>query len=313
MTPYFSVVIPLYNKAQEISETISSVLAQTFTNFEVIIVNDGSTDDSLNKVEKFNDQRIRIFTTQNKGVSHARNYGIQHATSQFIAFLDGDDIWKPHHLQDLKSLIESYPNCGLYCKAYNKIKGQTIIDSQYKDLPKHKKWSGVIDDYFYHSSINSLASSSSIAINKSVFESIGFFNEAYDSGEDTDLWIRIALQFPTAFDNNVSVTHNLNANHQLTNSLFSGRQHFNLNAFKNDELKNLSLKTYLDLNRYAIAIQYKLEKEFATSKTIYKSIDVRNLSRPQKLIYKCPIFVIKSMLSFRDILRLSHINLRLFR
>ncbi|MEM5565393.1 glycosyltransferase family 2 protein [Psychroserpens sp. AS72] len=313
MNPFFSVVIPLYNKEQEITDTISSVLAQTFADFEVIIINDGSTDNSLNQVEKFSDKRIRIYTTENKGVSHARNFGIKNASAQYIAFLDGDDIWKPQHLHDLKSLIESYPNCGLYCKAYNKIKGQTIIDSQYKDIPKNKKWDGLINDYFYHSVINSLASSSSVAIHKSIFESVGYFNEDYNSGEDTDAWIRIALQYPTAFDNSVSVTHNLNAHHKLTNSLFSARRHMDLNSFSNEESKNARLKTYLDLNRYAIAIQYKLENETTKSKSVYNTIEPKNLSLFQKQIYNCPKFVIKSILNFRNLLRTFHINLRLFR
>jgi glycosyltransferase involved in cell wall biosynthesis len=313
MNPFFSVVIPLYNKALEISYTLASVLAQRYTDFEVIVINDGSTDNSLSLVETFNDKRIKVYTTENKGVSHARNFGIKKSSSQFIAFLDGDDLWKPHHLEDLKVLFESYPNCGMYCKAYDKIKGKTIIDSQYKDLPKNKKWKGVITDYFHHSFINSLASSSSIAIKNSVFDTVGYFNEDYNSGEDTDQWIRIALQYPIAFDNKVSVTINLNAGEQLTNTLFNSRQHLDLDSFAKEEQQNTSLKTYLDLNRYAIAIQYKLEDERSISKTIYNTIDAKNLSPLQKLIYKSPGVVIKIILNSRNLLRKANINLRLFR
>ncbi|MFT5848047.1 MAG: glycosyltransferase involved in cell wall biosynthesis [Psychroserpens sp.] len=313
MNPYFSVVIPLYNKALDITNTVTSVLDQTFTNFEVIIVNDGSTDDSLSKVQSFNDTRVTVFTTENKGVSHARNFGIKKSSSEFITFLDGDDLWKPHHLEDLKVLFESYPDCGMYCKAYEKIKEKTIIDSQYKDLPKNKKWKGVITDYFHHSSINSLASSSSIGIKNSVFDTVGYFNEDYNSGEDTDQWIRIALQYPIAFDNKVSVTINLNAGEQLTNTLFNSRHHLDLDSFAKDEQQNTSLKTYLDINRYAIAIQYKLEDERCKSKTIYNTIDPKNLSPLQKLIYKSPGFVIKIILNSRNLLRKANINLRLFR
>ena len=313
MNPYVSVVIPLYNKELEITNTISSVLAQTFTDFEVIVVDDGSTDNSLSQLEKCSDQRIKVFTTENKGVSHARNFGIKNATSQFIAFLDADDLWKPHHLKDLKLLFETYPNCGMYCKAYEKIKGKTIIDSRYKDISNSKHWKGVVDDYFYHSNINSLASSSSIAIKKSILDTTGYFNENYNSGEDTDLWIRIALKHPTAFDNNVSVTINLNANHKLTHSLFKSRNHMDLNAFSKDEITNTSLKRYLDLNRYAVAIQYKLENEKTHSNELFRTIDIKNLSVLQKLIYKSPSSFIKKALNTRNLLRKSNINLRLFR
>ena len=313
MTPYFSVLIPLYNKAQEITATLSSVLDQVFTDFEIIIINDGSTDDSLKQVKIIHDERIRVFTTKNKGVSHARNFGIQQSKATRIAFLDADDLWKPHHLKDLKSLFETYPNCGMYCKAYEKIIGRTVIASQYKDITKAKYWHGVVEDYFHHSQINSLSTSSSIAMEKSIFNTVGYFNEHYTSGEDTDLWIRTALQYPTAFDNNVSVTINLNASRKLTNSPFTSRSHLDLDTFKKEELKNISLKKYLDLNRYAIAIQYKLENEHTHSKTIFKKIDLNNLSTLQKLVYQSPNNLTKNMLKLRNLLRKGGINLRLFR
>lgn len=313
MNPYFSVVIPLYNKANEIRHTLECVFSQSFTNFEVIVINDGSTDDSLDIVQAFDDHRLHIYSTKNKGVSHARNYGIQKAKAKRIAFLDADDIWKPHHLEDLKALFETFPNCGLYCMAYDKIKGETMISSHYKDIPQNKPWKGRIDDYFYHSSVNSLASSSSVGIYKAVLDTVGYFNEAFDSGEDTDLWIRIALAYPTAFDTTVSATHNLNAHGKQTNTTLKGRHHFDLDAFKVEEQSNASLKRYLDLNRYALAIQYKLEGEQALSKEMYDAIDKKSLSTVQKMVYGSPKGIIKLILNLRDLLRLSGINLRLFR
>ena len=313
MRPYFSIIIPLYNKEKHINDTLNSVWSQNFIDFEVIVVNDGSTDGSLEELNFINDARLKLFSTKNFGVSHARNFGIQQATSEYIAFLDADDFWKSHHLEDLKNLIESFPNCGMYCKAYDRIKGKTIISSKYKDIPDQKKWKGIIDDYFYHSCINSLASSSSIAIKRSVFESVGTFNEDYNSGEDTDMWIRIALQYPTAFDNTVSVTHNLNANQKLTHTDLISRKLIDLNAYTHEENVNKSLKKYLDLNRFAIALQYKLENEDTLSKGVYQHIDKTHLSTFQKGIYGSPNVIIKLIRSFRDILRTLHIDLRLFR
>lgn len=313
MRPYFSVIIPLYNKANEITRTLASVLSQTLTDFEVIIVNDGSTDTSLQQIETFDDQRIQLFTTENKGVSHARNYGIQQASSQRIAFLDADDLWKPHHLEDLKVLYEAFPNCGMYCKAYDKIKGNTVITSDYKDIPNQKKWKGILKDYFYHSTINSLASSSSIAIPKSVFDTVGTFNENYDSGEDTDMWIRIALHYPTAFYNRVSVTHNLNANDKQTHTALKSRAHFDVNAYHEAETSHTSLKTYLDLNRYALALQYKLENGNERAEALYAQIDKSRLSLLQKGVYGSPKALIRLLLGFRNFLRILNINLRLFK
>ena len=97
-SPFFSVVIPLYNKEETISETIHSVLSQTFDNFEVIVVNDGSRDNGPSVVGKIQDRRIIMVHQENAGVSAARNKGTEIALGEYIAFLDGDDKWKKNHL-----------------------------------------------------------------------------------------------------------------------------------------------------------------------------------------------------------------------
>src|SRR5699024_6424946 len=100
----FSIVIPLYNKELSITNTLQSVLNQTFTDFEVVIVNDGSTDNSVEKVEAFNDPRIRLIHQANAGVSAARNKGIEEANYDWISFLDADDLWMENHLSILKNM-----------------------------------------------------------------------------------------------------------------------------------------------------------------------------------------------------------------
>ena len=100
----FSVVISVYNKAGHIENTLKSVLAQTVQNFEIIVVNDGSTDSSLDCINAFEDPRIIVYTTTNKGAGAARNFGITKATSPYIALLDGDDYWHPHYLEDICKL-----------------------------------------------------------------------------------------------------------------------------------------------------------------------------------------------------------------
>lgn len=109
----FSVVIPLYNKSENITRTLKSVQEQTHTDFEIVIVNDGSTDDSVEKVEDFKDSRIKLYHKKNGGVSDARNYGISRSTRPFIAFMDADDLWKPNYLEEMAKLIEEYPEAGM--------------------------------------------------------------------------------------------------------------------------------------------------------------------------------------------------------
>jgi glycosyltransferase involved in cell wall biosynthesis len=110
-----TVVIPLYNKSLTIINTLKTVMNQSFTNFELVIVNDGSTDNSLELIEiNFDDPRIRIINQNNEGVSSARNRGVKEAKYNYIAFLDGDDEWFPEYLNTIKIMIESFPDAGLY-------------------------------------------------------------------------------------------------------------------------------------------------------------------------------------------------------
>ena len=110
--PFLSVIIPLYNKESYIKNTLRSVLEQNFTDFEIIIVNDGSTDNSLEIVSSFKDERIQVIHQPNSGASSSRNKAIQSAKTQYIAFLDADDFWFPNHLEELVQLIQDFPNCG---------------------------------------------------------------------------------------------------------------------------------------------------------------------------------------------------------
>ena len=114
----FTVVIPIYNKAHTIERTLKSVINQTFTHFEIIIIDDGSTDSSLEKINKFtHDTRIKIIIQENQGVSVARNVGVEKAKYEYIAFLDGDDKWELNYLQTIHKAIKLYPNCGMFCCA----------------------------------------------------------------------------------------------------------------------------------------------------------------------------------------------------
>ena len=113
--PFFSVIIPVYNKEKYVQAAVKSVLNQTFTDFELIIVNDCSTDNSRKEVSKIISEQIKIIEHhENKGLSASRNTGIKNATGNFIAFLDADDEWKPDFLATIKSLISTFSFSILY-------------------------------------------------------------------------------------------------------------------------------------------------------------------------------------------------------
>ena len=105
LTPFFSVVIPLFNKEKYIKATLDSVLKQTYANFEVIIINDGSSDNSIEVINEFDDERIKISSQENQGLSASRNKGIKIAIAEYIAFLDADDLWKEDYLEVMHQLI----------------------------------------------------------------------------------------------------------------------------------------------------------------------------------------------------------------
>lgn len=313
MTPFFSVIIPLYNKESYISETIESVLNQSFNDFEIIIVNDGSTDLSQSKVELIDDSKIRLHSIKNSGVSFARNFGVSKAQGQLLAFLDADDIWLPNHLQDLKYLFDSYPNCGLYAKAYASRKHNQDIISYYNGIPNSSLWDGVLDDYFKSSLYNSIAHTSAVAIPKKTFLKLGGFNENYNSGEDIDLWIRLALNYKVAFSNKVSSIYRLTNEQSITSTSLVNRHFMDLDAFNSEAKTNPSLHKYLDLNRLSLAYQYKLEGHSKKSKQYLQAINNENISGLQKHLLRLPTPLLKLLLNSRNYLRKRQIDLRLFK
>ena len=315
MKPYFSIIIPVYNKENHIKATLESVLNQTFKDFEIIIVNDGSTDNSENKISQISDKRIHLHSIKNHGVSYARNYGISKATSDLIVFLDADDLWKPFHLEDLKSLYETFPNCGLYCKAYLKKHNNVELVSKYNSIPKTKDWMGIVTDYFEASTINALAWTSAVMVPKKILDEIGVFDEkiTLGAGEDTDLWIRIALKHQVAFYNKVSAIHNLVSDNRISHSDTNLRQFINLDKYETFAQFNISLKKYLDLNRYAIALQYKLVGNLEMNNHYLNQIDKKNLNWKQRLLISLNPFTLRLISKFKNQLLKFGIQLSSFK
>ncbi|MDA9576126.1 glycosyltransferase [Flavobacteriaceae bacterium] len=285
--PVFSIIIPLYNKEKYIQNTIESALHQTFTDFEIIVVNDGSTDSSLAIVEQIEDSRIKIFSTKNGGVSKARNYGIEKAQSDLIAFLDADDLWEENHLESLYKLWKKYPNCGLYASGYSKkFDNSRPIKAVFAGL---ENFFGVVEDFFKSSTVDCVAWTSAIMIPAYIFKKTGYFNDSLKSGQDTDLWIRIALKEKVAFNSKITalkVTYR-KENH-LSNSKFVIDRLKIFEYFKQDENKNSSLKKYLDLSRFSMAIDRKINDDNKNYKHLLCEIEKKNLNFKQRLLIKLP-------------------------
>lgn len=314
MTPKISIVIPLYNKALSIEKTIDCTLKQNFTDFEIIIVNDGSTDGSLGIVESIEDSRIKIYSIKNRGVSAARNYGIAKAQGEYIAFLDADDIWLSNHLENLNTLLEKFPNCGLYCTAYAKQYKSIKTPAVFKNIPIKNNWMGIVDNYFESSLKNSLAWTSATLVPKSILEALNGFDESITmgAGEDTDLWIRIALEYPVAFCNSVTAIHNLQSENRISNSKTDSRQFIDLDVYEPLTKSNPSLKTYLDVNRFAIGMQYKLSGNAKTAENYFSKINSDSLNKRQRFLMSQSATTMGLIKRIQTILRKLRINLTPF-
>ena len=182
-----SVIIPCWNSEIYISQTITSVLSQTYPYFELIIIDDGSTDKSADIIKSFSDQRLRYYYQENKGLPAARNKGIINSSGSLIAFLDSDDIWLPNKLEKQVQVIEHYDL--IYCDYI------TIDENNNTIIQKNRPYFSTenISDPFLLG-MNILGSGSSVLMKKKIIDSVGLFNEKLSFAEDQEYWTRIAWE-----------------------------------------------------------------------------------------------------------------------
>jgi len=189
--PTVSVVIPTYNRALRLGETLRSVLKQTYQDFELIVVDDGSTDNTSKMIRSFPDVRY-FFLNENHGVSRARNEGLAYAKGRYICFLDSDDLWDEKKLQTQVQWMEKNIDCQVcYTDEIWVRKGVRV-----NPMNKHRKYSG---DIFRHCLSLCIVSPSSAMLRTKLFDEIGNFDESLPACEDYDLWLRIAMKYTFHF------------------------------------------------------------------------------------------------------------------
>lgn len=287
--PFFSVIIPLYNKEKYIGDTLNSALKQTFEDFEIIIVDDGSTDKSYQIVSKFKDPRIIKIQQKNKGVSEARNTAIACAKSKYIALLDADDIWNSNHLEEHYKSIKKFPQAALYSNSYFvKLTETKLIKATYNVDIKNTTKIHIVEDYFTACSIYQIAWTSAIVINKKDFYDVGGYNPKIKSGEDIDLLIRFGINKSIVFNSKHTCYYDKTVKNSLSkiNDLESKFKLFT--SYKNHESTNKYLKQYLNLYRYSLAIQCILSKNKDTFQKLLPEIDMTLLNYKQKILLRMP-------------------------
>lgn len=195
-----SVVIPLYNKRDSVTRALESVFAQTVQPFEIIIVNDGSTDGSEQIVVQINHPLVKLIHQTNAGVSAARNKGIEMAQGDWIVFLDADDEWKPEFLETMQMLALTYPQCKVVASAYELQDYRGIRKSIILRKIPFKGEHGILGNYFEvaacsHPPISSI----SIMVATDAIKSIGRFPVGIRSGEDLLTWARLAVKYKIGY------------------------------------------------------------------------------------------------------------------
>ncbi len=256
-----SVIIPSYNRGWIIKEAIDSVLAQDYRDFELIVVDDGSTDNTSEILDSYKDD-IKVFFQDNNGVSAARNRGIAASLGQFVAFLDSDDLWLPQKLSTQVAFFNNTPD-ALICQTE-----ELWIRNGIRVNPKkrHKKPSGMI---FEPSLALCLVSPSAVMIRRSLFDRVGNFDETLPACEDYDLWLRITCRFPVHLIDTPLTVKRGGHSDQLSASV-------GLDRFRIKAIKNIIESGLLSRGQYRAAI-----------KTLKKKCDIyaagcRKRGRPEE-------------------------------
>ncbi|MDP2688323.1 MAG: glycosyltransferase family A protein [Aequorivita sp.] len=304
--PKFSVVIAVFNKENYIAETLKSVLAQTFRDFEVVILNDGSTDNSEAEILKFTDPRIRYFSKENQGAGAARNFVIKESKADFIALLDADDYWHPSYLDEQNRLLNNFPNESVFATAAEIVRNGKRFKNSYSINTIGKD--AIVVNYFEASQLDSVLHSSSSVIRKEVFEVVSWYNPTIKSGQDTDLYVRIGLKYKIVFSPKVCATYILTKN-SLFNSVKNLEEKANFEEYEIYEKDNPALKKFLDLNRYSLCILAKMEGNQAAFQKNFQKIDQENLSKKQQFLLRQNKTVLKYLSKTKD--SLEKLGLRL--
>ncbi|MGO4817919.1 glycosyltransferase family 2 protein [Flavobacterium sp. W22_SRS_FP1] len=307
--PFFSVVIPLYNKENYIENTLNSVLSQSFTDYEILIIDDGSTDSSAKKVHEFNDTKIQYFLKKNEGASTARNYGIEKAQADHISFIDADDYWYPGFLQEMFENIKKHPEQKVFSAAIEIATANKVFPAQYSIS---KTNDSEIVNYFSASSKETVICTSCAVFNKNVFEQIGNFDVEIKSGQDTDLWIRIGLVYPVLFSWKILARYVYDENSLSKNKNYLNTK-VDFNKFKELEKTNPLLKKFLDLNRFSLAIKHKLSGNKKAFDNFYEDIDLKNLGIKKRTLLLLPATVLKQLIQFKTVLAESGFGSSVFK
>lgn len=213
-----SVVMTLYNKEAFIKKAVASVISQTYKDFELIIINDGCTDGSLQLVEEFKDSRIKIISIKNQGVAVSRNLGVKEAINPYVALLDADDWWASTYLEEIVNAIKKFPENKLFATGRTHVFAEKEVEYTNLYVPK-KGETGLVNHFQVISKQLPALHSSSITFKKDYFLDKGGFNEVMQHFEDHECWLRLTLEQSIVFVNQPLSYYNKTTEGSLSQSV----------------------------------------------------------------------------------------------
>lgn len=298
----FSVIIPLYNKAPYIEKALRSVMAQTFTDYELIVVDDGSTDDSAINAERVLSESSvhhKLIRQENAGVSMARNNGVAQSKGDYLCFLDADDWWALNFLQEISKLIEEYPDAGIYGTNYtivNETKHKTRVAPIGVEPGFEKGYINYCQ--VYAKTLAMPLTSISVAIPRAVFDEMGGFPRGIKLGEDFLLWIKIALKHKVAFLNKALAYYNQDSNPKWrgVGHLTAPEFHmlWNLQFLEEEEKSNPDYKLLVDNLRAYSLLPYYLSNNYRdAAREELSKIDWNQQPDKKRILYNTPILLLK--------------------
>lgn len=277
----FSIVVPLYNKEKSVSRAIKTVLEQNYSNFELIIVNDGSTDNSLDVVEKIKDERVKIINKKNGGVSSARNLGVENASTDWICFLDADDYWKPNHLEIIAELQNKYQDGKIYSTLVceNSEKGVQFIENSLPD-----DFEGYINDYFSLASKGTIFHSSSVCVSKKALLEVGCFDTNLKHGEDLDVWFKLMMNNIAVVKKTGTAVYDLLGENRAMNLKCMYEKHLLSKIDNYRSIKVPNLNEFIDyyILRNSVPYYFSMDKN-----KVYPVLYNVKEKKETKLIWKC--------------------------
>ena len=303
----FSIVIPVFNKEKYIKETILSVLNQTYDNYEIIIINDASTDNSLKIIEEvISNNAVIINNKNNLGLSASRNIGFEASSDKYIAFLDGDDVWDKNFLKEINELIINFPKESIFGTYYKENYNGKILYPKINIKEKLLGTKFVIKNFFEANLRRLIITQSCLVFKKNIFDTVGLYNPEITFAEDIDFYIRCFQNFNLAYS-----YQTYHMQRKMVHKSISNSKTDNLNYPLLDKYLGVSDELNRFINFYNYCFCRRKKNEGSKKSMIYyrNKIRFRWIGFLKTIVLFLPEFLYTTLLKFKRYLLKKGINI----